>query len=291
MKIGSFRKWMVLFCAVLLLLGTMSVAGCKKKTGDTGATSTSTSSQPVAPPKVPTWDELATTKDAKYPTATEISGRYTGVMVFTEVNVPQQTKGATSEEQAGEACAFAILAALKDAPLPVVIDLQIGADGKGTMTMNIEGLTDKDSSSKPEAVPVTYVNGKLTINDQSKSSDTIDTQDISISFLTKEYQQGLGAKATEEQAKTKGLQDEIAALKTKLASAADADKAKLQQEIEQKENIVKMRTTSSAYMEQLAKTNAKLVLNGIFSSKAKDGSFSMKGIMTAVNAAVTVPKN
>lgn len=291
MRKAKFKKWMVLFCTGLLLLGMMSVAGCKKNTGDAGNTSTSTSSQTVAPPKVPTWDELATTKDAKYPTAAEISGRYTGVMVFTEVNIPQQTKGATSEEQAGEACAFAILAALKDAPLPVVIDLQVGADGKGTMTMNIEGLTDKDSGSKPEAVPVTYANGKLTVSDPSTSSDTIDTQDISISFVTKDYQASLGAKANDEKAKMKALQDEIAALKTKLASAADADKAKLQQEIEQKENIVKMRTTSNAYMEQLAKTDAKLVLNGVFSSKAKDGSFSMKGVMTAINATVTVPKN
>lgn len=290
MKKGNFRKWMVLFCAVLLLLGTLGMAGCKKQTGDTGTTSTSTVSENVAPPKVPTWDELATAKDAQYPPATEISGRYTGVMVFTEVNIPQQTAGATSEEQAGEACAFAILAALKDAPLPVVVDLQVGADGKGTMTMNIEGLTDMDNS-KPEAVPVSYANGKLTISNPSGGSDTIDTQDISISLLTKEYQQGLGAKATEEQGKTKALQDEIAALKTKLASAADADKAKLQQEIEQKEDLVKMRTTSAAYMEQLAKTDAKLVLNGVFSSKAKDGSFSMKGIMTAVNATVTMPKN
>lgn len=290
MRKAYFKKWMVLFCTVLLLLGTMSVAGCKKKTGDAGDAST-TSSQTTAPPKVPTWDELAATKDAKFPTATEISGRYTGVMVFTEVNIPQQTKGASSEEQAGEACAFAILAALKDAPLPVVIDLQVGADGKGTMTMNVEGLTDKDSSSKPEAVPVTYANGKLTVNDKSSGSDTIDTQDISISFLTKDYQASLGAKANDEKAKMKALQDEIAALKTRLASAADADKAKLQQEIEQKENIVKMRSTSNAYMEQLAKADAKLVMNGVFSSKAKDGSFSMKGIMTAVNATVTVPKN
>lgn len=290
MRKGCFKKGMVLFCAVLLLLGTMSVAGCNKKTGDAGGAST-TSSQTAAPPKVPTWDELAATKGAQYPAATEISGRYTGVMVFTEVNIPQQTKGATSDEQAGEACAFAILAALKDAPLPVVIDLQVGADGKGTMTMNVEGLTDKDSSNKPESVPVTYANGKLTVNDKSSGSDTIDTQDISISFLTKDYQASLGAKANDEKEKMKALQDEIAALKTRLASAADADKAKLQQEIEQKENIVKMRSTSNAYMEQLAKADAKLVLNGVFSSKAKDGSFSMKGIMTAVNATVTVPKN
>lgn len=290
MRKGYFRKWMVLFGAVLLLLGTISVAGCAKKTGDTGTTSTS--GQTVAPAKVPTWDELVATKDSKIPTAAEVSGHYTGVMVFTEVTVPQQaTDGKTSEEQAADACGYAILAALKDAPLPVVIDLQIEADGKGTMTLNIEGLTDKDSSTKPEAVPVSYANGKLTISDQSSGGDTIDTQDISISFLTKEYQQGLGAKATEEQAKNKALQDEIAALKTKLASAAEADKAKLQQEIEQKENLAKMRSTSSSYMEQLAKADAKLILNGIFSSKSKDGTFSMKGIMTAVNATVTVPKS
>lgn len=291
MDFRRLHKGMILIGVLLILVGSLGLTGCKKSTpagtGD-GATNTSTVDK-NAPVKVPTWDQLAAAKESKVPGAAEISGRYTGVLVFTDVKVPQSTGTKTSEEQAGEACGYAILAALKDTPLPVVIDLQVGADGKGTMIMNVEGLTDK-GDSKPESVPITYNNGKITFNDKPASSDTIDTQDMSVSFLNKDYKQGLGAKAADEKTKGKALQDDIAQLKTKLASATESEKKALQQEIEQKENIAKMRDTSAAYMEQLANSNANLVLNGSFSSQSKDGQTYIKGVLTAVNANVSLPK-
>ncbi len=287
MKFGWEKK--LVLSLMLLLLAGMLVSGCSKnQPGSTaGKAGDAQSQQPETVP-VPTWDQLISNRDSKVPSASEVSGRYTGVMVFTEVKVPQPKEG-SSDEQAMEACGYAMLAALKDAPLPTVIDLQVGADGKGTLTMNIQGLSDQDGS-KPESTPITYANGKITINEMQDDPDTITTQDISVSFLNKDYKQGLGAKAGEEKAKAKAAQDELTQLKAKLASAPESEKAKLETEIKQKEAIAKMRDTSSIYMEQLSNANATLVFNGSISAQSKDGQMSIKGIITAVNAIVTLPQ-
>ena len=120
--------------------------------------------------------------------------------------------------------------------------------------------------------------------------NTITTQELFVSFVNKEYKQGLGAKATEEKGKAKAAQDEIAQLKAKLASAPESEKAKLESEIKQKEAIAKMRDTSSIYMEQLSNANATLLLNGSFSSQSKDGQMAVKAVLTAVNATVNFPQ-
>lgn len=271
----------------MILAAGLLVSGCSKK-DQSGSTAGKVTENPASVP-VPTWDQLAAARDSKVPTAAEVSGRYTGVMVFTDVKLPPQSKAGSSDEQAMEACGYAMLAALKDAPLPTVIDLQVGADGKGTITMNIQGLTDKEGS-KPQSTPITYSNGKITISDMNSDPNNITTQELFVSFVNKEYKQGLGAKATEEKGKAKAAQDEIAQLKAKLASAPESEKAKLESEIKQKEAIAKMRDTSSVYMEQLSNANATLLLNGSFSSQSKDGQMAVKAVLTAVNATVNFPQ-
>lgn len=285
MKKRGRQRWLILTCVMLLGI-SMVLSGCSK-----AKTSTTTGQSTEEAAAVPTWDQLVANKDSKIPGAQDVSGHYTGIMVITDIQMPQpKNQDPNSSEAAGEACGYSMMMALKDVPLPVTMDLQVGSDGKGTMTMNVQGLSDKEGS-KPEPVPVSYANGKLTIQSQSDPKQTV-TQDLSITFLNKQYKQALTAKATDEKNKGKSAQDEITQLKAKIAVAPESEKAKLQQDLQQKENQAKYRDASSGYMEQMANSSATLVMNGSFSSQSNDqnGVTSIKCVLSVVNATITPPQ-
>ncbi|HWP97497.1 MAG TPA: hypothetical protein VN426_11685 [Syntrophomonadaceae bacterium] len=285
MKKRGKQRWLILTCIMLLVM-SMGLSGCSK-----AKTSTTTGqSAGEAAAVVPTWDQLVANKDSKIPGAQEVSGHYSGVMVITDLQMPQPKNQGKDISDSGEACGYAMMMALKDVPLPVSMDLQVGSDGKGTLTMTVQGLTDKEGS-KPEAIPVSYANGKLTMESQSDPKQTV-TQDLSITFLNKQYKQALTAKAGDEKTKGKSAQDEITQLKAKIAAASESEKAGLQQELQQKESQAKYRDVSSSYMEQMANSSATLVMNGSFSTQSSDqnGVTSIKCVLSAVNATVAPPQ-
>lgn len=277
----------VLICALVVILGAV-FCGCNKN-NPTGKTT------PFDTQGSGSWEDLISNSGAlldKIPQGTALSGTWTGALVITDYKFAPIKKAQTGDQFGAmsqdmqEGCQE-MVAALKDNAIPIQFQLTIGADGKGQMIMK---STDGE---KQDPIPVEYANGKLTVLVPANESmpDAKFKMDAEVAGMTDKYRNTLKERAAKQKTQVEPLNAKLKAKQASLNTASADQKAKIQQDIETLQKEIQFVQVGADYMNMIADSKATIRLSGNWEQTSTKDSTFIKGIWTAVNADLAVPKN